>query len=104
PLNHIHYRRPGLHGRGLGATEPLRRSRCSLLLVFDRRQVSTSAYLEDSRSSVHNCSSLEQLKGRLRSKKYWTVSWRGAVEENGPRHDAAYTRQGKIKPGLILPN
>jgi hypothetical protein len=63
-----------------------------------------SAYREDRRSSVHNCSSLEQLKGKVRSKEYSTVSRRGAVEKNGPRHDAAYTRQGKLKPGLILPN
>lgn len=37
PLNHIHNRRQGLDGRWFGETEPLRRSRCCLLLVFDGR-------------------------------------------------------------------
>lgn len=48
-LNHIHNRRPGLHGRGFGRTEPLRRSRGYLLIVFDRKRVSTSGYREDRR-------------------------------------------------------
>jgi hypothetical protein len=37
PLSHIHNRRPDLHGRSFGTTEPLCRSRCCLLRVVDRR-------------------------------------------------------------------
>ena len=36
PPNHTHNRMPDLHGGGLGTTEPLHKSRCCLLLVFDR--------------------------------------------------------------------
>jgi len=59
PPNHIHNRMPDLQGEGLGTTEPLRRSQCCLLLVFDRR---SDVEVSIPRRQTAVCSQLLMLK------------------------------------------
>jgi hypothetical protein len=77
PPNHIHNRMSDLHGGGLGTTEPLRRSRCCLLLVFDRR---SDVKLSIPRRQTAVCSQLlmlTKLMQKARGNACWTVSRRG---------------------------
>jgi hypothetical protein len=62
-----------------------------------------SAYPEDRRQSVHNCSSLEKLKGNVRAARNTgrlagegqgtVLGPKDEVEADGPRHDTSYTQQ-----------
>jgi hypothetical protein len=85
PLNHIHNRMPDLHGGGLGSTEPLRRSRCYLLLVFDRR---SGVNVSIPRRQTAVCSQLlilTRLMQKMSSNACWTVSRRGTLGGNRGR-------------------